>query len=156
MKKIVLLLVSLVGMITLSGAQDAMETVMEGRARELYRVLGLTDKAQYRKFMQENYTKTFLEKPVKMNRVVSDSDGNNSSATQEDKSKDVLEAKTQMYGRLHDDFGGSKMVSLKQKDNKVDMVLRSTSGLTGTFIFTFENSKPYLIDGMGVQAEMEN
>jgi hypothetical protein len=133
--------------------QDSGEKTMENRAREFYRVIGLTDKNEYKKFMQENYTKAFLEKPVKMSRIVSEGDNTSSS---EEKPKDNLEAKTQMYAQLHDDFGGSKIVSVKQKENKVDMVLKSSSGLTGTFTFTFDKAKPYLIDGLGVQAEMEN
>ena len=35
-------------------AQDSMEKIMEGRARELYRVLGLTSSDEYKKFMQDN------------------------------------------------------------------------------------------------------
>jgi hypothetical protein len=137
-------------------AQDSMEKTLENRAREFYRVLGLTDKGEYKKFMEANYTKAFPEKPMKASRLVSDSDGNSSTTSQESKNQSVLEAKTQMFTQLHDDFAGSRIISLKQKDNKVDMVLKSDSGLTGTFTFTFEKNKPYLIDGLGVQAEMEN
>src|SRR5689334_2762466 len=92
--------------------QDSMEKVMENRAREFYRVIGLTDKAAYKKFMQENYTQAFLEKPVKMSRVVSEGD---ETSTQTAKPQDNLDAKLQMYTQLHDDFGGSKIVSVKQK-----------------------------------------
>src|SRR5688572_10995548 len=58
-------------------AQEPMEKIMEGRARELYRVLGLTSSDDYKKFMRENYTKALLDKPVKMSKQVSDSDGGN-------------------------------------------------------------------------------
>lgn len=135
-------------------AQDSMEKVMEGRARELYRVLGLTNSDDYKKFMRENYTKALLDKPVKMSRQVSDSDGGNESNKSE--GMDNLEAKAQMYTQLHQDFGGSKIISLKRTDNKINLVLRNDSGLTGTFTLTFEKDKPYLIEALGIQAEMEN
>jgi hypothetical protein len=67
-------------------AQGSLEEVMEKRAREFHKVLGLSDKELYKKFMKENYTKEYLEKPVKLNRVESDSDGGNS--TEKDKSLD--------------------------------------------------------------------
>ena len=135
--------------------QDSMEKTIEGRAREMHRVLGLTDNEEYKKFMQDNYSKAFLEKPIKLNRVVSDSDGEVSS-TKKDQPLSTLEAKAQMYQQLHNDFGGSKIISITRKENKIEMVLRSDSGLTGTFTFTFEKNKPYLIEAIGIQAEMEN
>lgn len=135
-------------------AQDSMEKIMEGRARELYRVLSLTSSDDYKKFMKENYTKALLDKPVKMSKQVSDSDGGNENSKSE--GMDNLTAKAQMYTQLHEDFGGSKIVSLKRTENKIDLVLRNDSGLTGTFTMTFEKNKPYQIEGLGIQAEMEN
>jgi hypothetical protein len=135
-------------------AQDSMEKIMEGRSRELHRVLGLTSSDDYKKFMRENYTNALLNKPVRMSKEVSDSDGGNESNKSE--GMDNLEAKAQMYTMLHQDFGGSKIISLKRTDNKINLVLRNDSGLTGTFTLTFEKNKPYLIETLGIQAEMEN
>jgi hypothetical protein len=137
-----------------SQAQDSMEKTMENRARELHRVLGLTSSDDYKKFMRENYTQVLIDKPVKMSKQVSDSDGGNENSKSE--GLDNLTAKAQMYTQLHQDFGGSKLVSLKRTDNKIAMVLKNSEGLTGTFNLTFEKSMPYLIEAIGIQVEMEN
>jgi hypothetical protein len=153
MKKTLLFIVfAIIGFTAI--AQDSMEKIMEGRARELYRVLGLTSSEDYKKFMKENYTKALLDKPVKMSRQVSDSEGGNENSKSE--GMDNLEAKAQMYTQLHQDFGGSKIISLKRTDNTINLVLRNDSGLTGTFTLTFEKNKPYQIETLGIQAEMEN
>jgi hypothetical protein len=137
-------------------AQDSAEQIMEKRAKELYRVLGLSDKESYKKFMKENYTKEFLEKPIKLNRMVSESDGGSATTSaKEEKALDNLDAKAQMYAQLHEDFGGSKLESLKRTDNKIEMQLKSV-GLKGKFTLTFNKEKPYLIEGMGIEADMEN
>lgn len=148
------LLLLLFSFTVISAIAQGSEKIMEDRAKELHRVLGLSNKADYKKFMQENYTKALLDKPVKMNKQVSDSDGGNESTQSE--GLDNLDAKAQMYAQLHQDFGGSKLASLKRTDNKIVMVLKTGTGLTGTFTLTFEKAKPYLIESMGVQAEMEN
>lgn len=129
---------------------------MEKRARELYRVLGLTHKEAYKKFMKENYTREFLERPVKLNRVVSESDGASATTSSDSKPADNLEAKTQMYSQLHEDFGGSKLESLARKENKIEMKLNAVGGLKGKFTLTFSKEKPYLIEAMGVEADMQN
>lgn len=143
-------------MILNAPAQDTMEQTMEKRARELHRVLGLSGKEDYKKFMTENYTKEFLEKPVKLNRVVSDSEGNSATTSSDNKPMDNLEAKTQMYAQLHEDFGGSKLESITRKDNKIEMKLNASGGLKGKFTLTFNREKPYLIEAMGVEADMQN
>jgi hypothetical protein len=134
-------------------AQDSMEQVIEKRARELYRVLGLAQVDDYKKFMRENYTQALLDKPVKMNRQVNDSETGDSQSS---KKVDNLEAKAQMYTQLHQDFGGSTIISIKPTGNKVELVLRNPEGLTGTFTLTFQSVKPHLIEALGIQAEMEN
>lgn len=82
--------------------QNTMEKIMESRAREFHKVLDLSDKESCKKFMKENYTKEFLEKPIKLNRLMSGSDGGNSLAN---RSQDNLDTKAEMYGQLHNDFG---------------------------------------------------
>jgi hypothetical protein len=149
-----LLLLAFAWLVFGTSAQDSMEKAMEERARELHRVLGLTNSEDYKKFMRENYTQALIDKPVKMSKQVSDSDGGNDNSKSE--GMDNLTAKAQMYTQLHQDFGGSKLVSLKRTDNKIVMVLKNGEGLTGTFNLTFEKNKPYLIEAIGIQAEMEN
>ncbi len=68
------------------------------------------------------------------------------------KEEDKLEAKAKMFARLHEDFGGSPIMSIKSKDENLEMVLNNGEGLIGTFKFRFEKTKPYLIDGIGIEA----
>ncbi len=56
-----------------------------------------------------------------------------------------------MFARLHEEFSGSKIVSIKPEGDKVEMVLNNGDGLTGTFKLRFEKTKPYLIDGIGIE-----
>jgi hypothetical protein len=57
-----------------------------------------------------------------------------------------------MFERLHGDFGGSKIVSIKAAGENLEMVLDG-GNLSGTFKFKFDKNKPYLITGLGVNAE---
>ena len=57
-----------------------------------------------------------------------------------------------MFQRLHDDFGGGKILSITPSGDKLAMIIDNGLGLTGTFEFTFEKTKPYLIDGLSIQA----
>lgn len=137
-------------------AQDTMDDVMDKRAREFHRVLGLSDKEAYKNFMKENYTKEYLEKPLKVNRVVKESDGSSSTTTSDkDTSLDNLDAKAGMFEQLHNDFGGAKISTLTKNDNKVELIIKSM-GLKGKFTLIFNKEKPYLIEGLGVEADMEN
>lgn len=131
-------------------AQDSMEKIMEGRAREMVRVIGLNDKEQWKKFIKENFTEAFISKNMKAKVVETDSnDGTTVSEETSDASN--LEAKVTMFARLHDDFGDGKITSLKTTGDKVEMVM-NTAQLKGTFTLKFETKKPYLIDGLGIQA----
>ena len=130
-------------------SQDSMEKVMEKRAREMHRVLGLSDRGQWKTFIQENYTQALINKP--MRAAVKESTGATTSS--ESQSADNLEAKVNMFNRLHDDFGGSKITSIKSSDGILKMTLDNGSGLIGVFQLKFVPTKPYLIDGLGIQAE---
>ncbi|HOX83134.1 MAG TPA: hypothetical protein PLJ60_00545 [Chryseolinea sp.] len=130
-------------------AQESPEKIMEGRAREMARVIGLNDKEQWKKFIQENFTQAFINKNMKVKVV--NSDANDGETVQETTEADNLEAKAAMFSRLHDDFGNGKITSLKASTNKIEMVI-DASQLKGTFILTFESKKPYLIEGLGIQA----
>src|SRR6267154_1954807 len=147
MKKIHLLLVFLLCYV--SGSAQTLEQTMEKRAREFHRVIGLTDKEQWKRFIQENYTKALIEKPMKTKTVKQGEEGNSS----DDKEiKGTIEDKANMFQRLHNDFGGSKIISIKPNGENLEMEL-SAGDLTGVFKFKFDQSKPYLIDGIGVQVE---
>jgi hypothetical protein len=52
---------------------------------------------------------------------------------------------------LHNDFGQSKIVSLKPKDQDLEMILQNAEGLTGTFTLKFAAESPYLIDQIGIE-----
>ncbi len=124
---------------------------MEKRAREMHRVIGLDDKQQWIKFIKENYTQALIDKQQTM-KVQSNENGGVPTSKEEMKEADKLEAKAKMFARLHEDFGGSKIVSIKSKDENLEMVLNNGEGLIGTFKLRFEKTKPYLIDGIGIEA----
>ncbi len=147
MKKIHLLLIILLCYV--NGFTQTLEQTMSKRAHEFHRVIGLTDKEQWKKFIQENYTKALIEKPMKARTVKQGEEGNSS----EDKEiKGTIEDKANMFQRLHNDFGGSKIISIKPNGENLEMEL-SAGDLTGVFKFKFDQNKPYLIDGIGVQIE---
>lgn len=129
-------------------AQDAKQATMEKRAREMYRVLGLNDKAQWKKFMTDNYTKAYLERVT--TNVKTTDDESTSSNTQKS-TANTLEEKLKIFARLHEEFGKSKIVSLKPVNGKIEMVVENASALKGNFTFMFENKNPYLIDGVRVE-----
>jgi hypothetical protein len=148
MKQIIATILIISSFLSVS-AQEPMEKVMEQRAREMHRVISLTDQEQWRKFIKENYTQKLIDKP--MRAAVQEGDRGATSTT-EVKSSDNLEAKVNMFGRLHNDFGGSKIVSIKSTAETLKMVLDNGEGLTGTFQLKFDKNKPYLIDGIGIVA----
>ncbi|HEU5289322.1 MAG TPA: hypothetical protein VFU05_01690 [Cyclobacteriaceae bacterium] len=151
MKRIILIAI-IFGLGSPLAAQE-IQKVMESRAREMHRVIGLSDKELWKKFMKENYTQALIDKPM---RAVTETSGNgstNSSSTSQPKSTDNLEAKAAMFQRLHDDFGKSKILSITPADGKVEMVVKNEDGLGGTFILKFEKNKPYLIEGLGIEVQ---
>lgn len=133
-------------------AQETMQQVMEKRAREMHRVICLSDKEQWRKFIKENYTQALIDKPMKAQVSKSDDSG---TASEKKEIGSNLEAKVGMFERMHNDFGGSKISSIKTDADKVVMTLANAE-LSGVFTLKFTAAKPYLIDGVGVQAEAGN
>ncbi|MEO7991855.1 MAG: hypothetical protein ABI663_20035 [Chryseolinea sp.] len=131
-------------------AQESMEKIMESRAREMVRVIGLNDKEQWKKFIKENFTEAFIKKNMKAKVVETDSN-DGTTVSEETSDANNLKAKVAMFARLHDDFDDGKIASLKTTDDKVEMIV-NTAQLKGTFTLKFENKKPYLIDGLGIQA----
>jgi hypothetical protein len=132
-------------------AQETADATMEKRAREMHRVIGVDDKEQWKTFMRENYTQALIDKPMKI--VVDTSDGSSGSSGAQ--TIDKLDAKAAMYQRLHEDFGKSKLTSIKTTDGKVEMVVQNDDGVRATFILTFTKAKPYLIDGIGIEVQDE-
>jgi hypothetical protein len=130
--------------------QQQKNNVMEGRAREMHRIMGINDPSQWKKFIQENYTPAFLEKPMRMS-VETNSDGRTPS--EQPKAADPLEAKIEMLHQLHADFHNSEILSITADGNTVTMQLKNQQGLLGNFILRFEKSEPYRIDGLGIEVE---
>ena len=124
---------------------------MEKRAREMHRVINLSDKQAWIKFIKENYTQALIDKQQTM-KVHGNENGQATSATEEMNDADKLEGKAKMFARLHEDFSGSKIVSIKSKEENLEMVLNNGDGLIGTFQLKFDKNKPYLIDALGIQA----
>lgn len=126
-------------------------SVMEKRARELHRVISLDDKQQWIKFIKENFTQSLIDKQ-QTRKVQANEDGKVSTSKEELKEADKLEAKAKMFSMLHQDFGGSKIISIKSSNENLDMVLNNGDGLIGKFTLRFEKINPYRIDGLGIEA----
>jgi hypothetical protein len=118
----------------------------------MHRVICLSDKEQWRKFIKENYTQALIDKP--MRSQVSKSDDAGSSSEKKEIGSNI-DAKVGMFERLHNDFSGSKITSIKPTGDKLEMVLTNAE-LSGAFTLKFTAAKPYLIDGVGVQVEAGN
>ncbi len=132
-------------------AQDTKQATMEKRARELHRVIGLNDKEQWKKFMNENYTKSFLERPVRTTVKTTDKESTTASSSSKS-TTEIFEEKLKIFERLHETFGKSKIVSLKPVNEVIEMTIENSPKARGNFSITFENKKPYLVDG--VRAEV--
>ncbi len=137
-----------------SFAQEGMGKVMEKRAREMHRVIGLDDKEQWKKFVKENYAQSLIDHPMKENVNVSE-EGNLTSSSSETKASNNLDGKVKMFGRLHEDFGGSKIISIKPTGEKMEMIVQSAIGLTATFKLAFQKTSPYLIEALGIEVISE-
>ena len=133
-------------------AQESLQQVMEKRAREMHRVIGLSDRAQWKKFISENYSQALIDKPMRSQVSTNDPSG---PTTEKKTIGDNLEGKVDMFERLHSDFGESKIVSLKADGEKLVMELGSAD-LNGTFNLKFGATKPYLIESLGIQIERGN
>ena len=150
MKRLILMLI-IFGSGTPLLAQDIQ--IMESRAREMHRVIGLSDKEQWKKFIKENFTQALIDKPMRAVTQTSDSGNTSSSATTQPKATDKLEAKAGMFQRLHEDFGNGKILSITSTNDKVEMVVKNEDGMSGNFILTFDKNKPYLIAGLGIEVQ---
>ena len=145
MKKIALLLI-INTLVTFAFAQTR-EQAMEKRAREFHRIISLSDKAQWKKFIEENYSKTLIERPMKAKIK---QQNNDDVSEEEDDIKGTVDDKVKMLERLHGDFGDSKISSLKTTGDNVEMTVNG-SGPSGVFKLKFGKEKPYLIDGLGIE-----
>jgi hypothetical protein len=129
--------------------QEISLQTMEKKAKEMIRVISLSDESAYRKFIKENYTEQLINKP--MRRKVDSPDG--SKAT-EDKAESNGEAKVKMYGMLHGDIGNGKILSMKRDGDKLTVDVSGDTGSSVTFVLTFLKTEPGLIDGFSVQMMM--
>ncbi len=126
---------------------------MEKRAREMHRVILLSDKEAWRKFIKENYTQKLIDKPMRQNVQTSEDKGSGASTTNQTSTADNLEAKVGMYARLHEDFKNSKITSIKPVTDGVEMTAETPEGMVGVFALKFDKNSNYLIDGLGIQVE---
>lgn len=152
MKTLLLLLLATISFAV--KAQDTPEKTMEKRAREMHRVILLSDKEAWRKFIKENYTQKLIDKPMRQSVQTSEDTGNGASSTsQSTTAADNLEAKVGMYARLHEDFKNSKITSIKPVTDGLEMTAETPDGMVGVFTLKFDKNLNYLIDGMGIQVE---
>src|SRR4051812_41775008 len=131
-------------------AQEPPKNAMENRAKEMIRVLGLSDKEAYRQFIKTNYTEALINKKMRM-RVEG---GPAAGTAPENEKSDPLEDKVKMYTRLHDDLGEGKIISMKQTGEKLEVEAQGSTGLSLSFVLTYLKTEPYLIDALQVQMVM--
>ena len=152
MKKLTTLLL-LVGLAGNLFAQESAEKVMEKRAREMYRAITLPEKDQWKKFIRENYSQALIDKPMRAAVNTEENGTVVTSSTEEPAGTDNVDKKAGMSGQLHDNFGDSKISSLKVVAETATMILQSSSDATGTITLRFSKTKPYLIEGLGIEVE---
>jgi hypothetical protein len=131
-------------------AQDSMEKKMVERAREMHRVIGVSDNEVWKGFITENYSKALVERPM-TSKVETNGNGAEKSSDNPGP-KNGVDEKAKMFQQLHNDFGDSKLLSIKRDGQSVEMILENKAGLKGIFKLRFENKSPYLIDGIGIEA----
>ena len=96
----------------------------------MHRVIGLSDKEQWKKFMKENYTAALIDKP--MVATIQTSEDDNAETSTQVSSASNLEEKAKMFQQLHQDFGDSKILSIKPDEaEKLEMILQNQAGLKG-------------------------
>lgn len=142
MKTILVLSIFLFGVHTIF----AQVSEKEKKARELHKVLLSDNKAEWKKFIETNFTREYIERPM-LARMAGE------AKPVEKKEKDTVEGKVQMFARLHEDFGSSKIKSVTTEGDVVVMNVTDDDGLTGAFRISFTASAPFLIDRMGIQLE---
>ena len=148
MKKITLLIL-LTGLVGNLLAQTP--DIMEKRARDMHAAITKNDKEQWKKFITENYSQTLIDKPMRAS-VESNENGKTTSSTSEQpKGTNNVDSKAKMFAQLNDDFGDSKITSLKVEGETVKMQIQSLSGMAGIVTLKYSKVKPYLIDGLGIE-----
>lgn len=133
----------------LSGLCKAQEKakVMENRAREMVRVIGLDDREAWKGFIRENFTKSLINKGMQAKKTTSDDESVKTSSKSDEGN---VEGKAGMFERLHGDFGVSKITSLTI-DGEVAKIRVHGAQFDGTFTLKFTSESPWLIDGLGIE-----
>jgi hypothetical protein len=149
MKTLLLLFIATISFF--ANAQTPSEQ-MEKRAREMHRVILLSDKEAWRKFIKENYTQTLIDKPMRQSVQTSEDKGSGASTKTQTSTAENLEAKVGMYARLHEDFKTSKITLIKPITDGLEMTAEAPDGMVGVFTLRFDKTSN-LIDGLGIQVE---
>jgi hypothetical protein len=131
-------------------AQDK-KTIIENRCKELVRVLNLSEKDQWRKFIKENCTEAWINKTMRL-QVQGGPDGGAPANSSNEMTE--LEAKVGLFQRFHDDLGNGTITNIKIDGDNADVQVKGETGLDLSFALKFTPAAPHLIDGLGVQAMM--
>ncbi len=148
--KNILVSILLLSLAVVASAQDEMKKKMESRAEEMIRVIGLSDEQAYRKFIRENYSEEFINKPMRMQIQ-----GGEQPANTNEKKGGPIEDKVKMYSRFHEDIGTGKIISKKINGETLEMNVSGSTGTVLTITLTYLKSSPYLIDAARAQLTME-
>jgi hypothetical protein len=150
MKKVVTIAVFSLFVVLAAKAQDK-KTIIENRCKELVRVINLTDKDQWRKFITENCTQAWINKKMRL-QVQGGPDGSAPANTSNEATE--LESKVGLFQRFHDDLVKGTITNIKIDGDNADVQVKGETGLDLSFALKFTPAAPHLIDGLGVQAMM--
>jgi hypothetical protein len=150
MKKVVTITVLSLFVVLVAKAQDK-KTTIENRCKEMVRVINLSDKDQWRKFIKENYTEALINKKMRA-QVQGGPDGATPANTSNETTE--LETKVGLFQRFHDDLGKGTITNIKIDGDNADVQVKGETGLDLSFALKFTPAAPHLIDGLGVQAMM--
>lgn len=127
-KKMIALSFFIFALCITSGTAQANVELAEQRATSLHETIKSSDKADWKAYVEENYSEQFLEK--------------------HEMSKHVG-----MLERLHNDFAKSTIISVKKTDSKVAMVIERISDKHRvTFELSLDETDADKVNGISVEA----
>ena len=138
------------GLFLAAFAQESTEKVMEKRALEMHRVLGLSSKDAWKKFVKENYSQAFIDKQCEHKW--------RKEKPTPRKGKPLITWRARQWSSndCMKNFGSSKIVSIKSEGEILKMILENEQGLSGTFQLKFDKARPYLVGGWVSRLEIKD
>jgi len=141
-----------IALFALPGISQAQEKskVMESRARDMVRIIGLDDREAWKNFIRDNFTKEMINKGMRAKTTAADDETTATKSTSTESGN--IEGKADMFERLHGDFGAGKVTAFNIEGDVAKMKVLGKQ-FEGTFILKFKKDSPWLIDGIGIEVD---